>query len=348
MEKDDARKNVQSLLEKRKTIVKMKKAGFKKSKIAETCGVSRPMVDAVLSLYEKGGMNALKPKTRGRKDREKRLLSANQESEIQKLIRDKRPEQLKFKFALWTREAVAELVRSKFGVKLAKRTVGDYLKRWNFTPQKPIVRAYEQNPEAVKKWLEEEYPKIKADAVCENAEIHWADETAIVNTDVRGRSYAPCGQTPVVKAPGCRERFSMISAVNNRGKCHWMMIDGAFDATKLIDFMTALVKDVYADGKGKKVFLVMDNLRVHHSKPVKEWLEANTDKISVFYLPSYSPELNPDERLNADLKHEISSNAPARTREKLRSHAESHMKMVSNSPERVIKYFGDKHVSYAA
>ena len=195
MEKDDARKNVQSLLEKRKTIVKMKKAGFKKSKIAETCGVSRPMVDAVLSLYEKGGMNALKPKTRGRKEREKRLLSANQESEIQKLIRDKRPEQLKFKFALWTREAVAELVRSKFGVKLAKRTVGDYLKRWNFTPQKPIVRAYEQNPEAVKKWLEEEYPKIKADAVCENAEIHWADETAIVNTDVRGRSYAPCGQT---------------------------------------------------------------------------------------------------------------------------------------------------------
>ena len=90
--------------------------------------------------------------------------------EIQKLIRDKRPEQLKFKFALWTREAVAELVRSEFGVKLAKRTVGDYLKRWNFTPQKPIVRAYEQNPEAVKKWLEEEYPKIKADAVCENAE----------------------------------------------------------------------------------------------------------------------------------------------------------------------------------
>ena len=99
---------------------------------------------------------------------------------------------------------------------------------------------------------------------------------------------------------------------------------------------------------GRKVFLVMDNLRVHHSKPVKEWLEANTDKISVFYLPSYSPELNPDERLNADLKHEISSNAPNRTREKLRTHAESHMKMVSNSPERVIKYFGDKHVSYAA
>ena len=105
---------------------------------------------------------------------------------------------------------------------------------------------------------------------------------------------------------------------------------------------------LWADGKGKKAFLVTDNLMVHHSKPVKEWLGANIDKISVFYLPSYSPELNPDERLNADLKHEISSNAPSRTREELRSHAETHMKMVSNSPEWVIKYFGDKHVSYAA
>ena len=224
------------------------------------------------------------------------------------------------------------------------RCVGDYLNRWGFTPQKPIKRAYEQQPLAVRKWLDDEYPKIAAKAFDEAAEIHWGDETCVMNTDVRGRSYSPRGQTPETRAVwGSREKFSMISTVTNRGKCRWMIIDGAFNSDRLIDFMGLLVKDA-----GRKVFLILDNLRVHHSKPVKKWLEEHASEITVFFLPSYSPELNPDERLNADLKHKITTVAPARSRKRLLDLTTRHMRLIESSADRVTSYFGDPHVNYAA
>jgi transposase len=147
----------------------------------------------------------------------------------------------------------------------------------------------------VKQWLEETYPDIAKRAKAEKAEIHWGDETAVVNTDVRGRGYQPKGQTPVAyTVGGTRHKLSMISTVTNQGKARWMIVEDAFNSDKLIEFLEALIKDA-----GKKIFLILDNLRVHHSKPVKAWLEKHKEKIEVFYLPSYSPELNPDERLNA-------------------------------------------------
>ena len=125
-------------------------------------------------------------------------------------------------------------------------------------------------------------------------------------SDKDGRSEVACGTTPTTRAVwGSRQRFSMISSVNNQGKCHWMIIDGVFNADRLIEFMGSLVKDV-----PRKVFLVMDNLKVHHCKPVKECLEKNAARIEMFYLPSYSPEMNPDERLNADLKRAITTSVP--------------------------------------
>ena len=135
----------------------------------------------------------------------------------------------------------------------------------------------------------------------------------------------------------------MIPTVTNQGKTRWMIIEEAFNSDKLIEFLEALVKDA-----GKKVFLILDNLRVHHSKPVKKWLEENKEKIEVFYLPSYSPELNPDERLNADLKHEISSKVPVRTKAKLKEAASKYMGKLEQNPERVRSYFRDPHVAYAA
>lgn len=135
----------------------------------------------------------------------------------------------------------------------------------------------------------------------------------------------------------------MISSVNNQGKCYWMVIDGVFNADRLIEFMESLIKDV-----PRKVFLVMDNLKAHHCKPVMTWLEEHKDRIEVFCLPSCSPELNPDERLNADLKHAITTSVPKRTRQGLRKKTEEHMTMVASTPERVKSYFKDKHVRYAA
>jgi transposase len=345
MDKEDARyQKLEQLHERRKQVVRLHRKGQGVMAIVGMTGLSYPAVRLAIDLYEEGGYAALKPTPRGRTSGEGRMLTAEQEEAIRRTICDKRPEQLKMEFALWNRAAVMQLIERECGIKLSVRGVGNYLKRWGFTPQKPIKKAYEQRPEAVKKWLEEEYPDIEQRAKAEDAEIHWGDETAVVNTDVRGRSYAPKGQTPVAYAVGgTRQKLSMIATVTNQGKTRWMIIEDAFNSDKLIEFLEALIKDA-----GKKVFLILDNLRVHHSKPVKAWLEENKEKIECVYLPSYSPELNPEERLNADLKQAIGSKVPARTKAKLKMAATEHMAKLEQSPERVKNFFQDPRVKYAA
>ncbi len=237
-----------------------------------------------------------------------------------------------------------QLIEQEYGIKLPVRSIGKYLARWGFPPQKPIKKAYEQRPEAVRQWLDEQYPAIAERAKAEGGEIHWGDETALVNTDVRGWSYAPAGQTPVAyTVGGTRQKLSMLATVTNQGKTRWMIIDEAFNADRLIEFLEALVKDA-----GKKVFLILDNLRVHHSKPVKAWLAERQDQIELFYLPSYRPDLNPEERLNADLKHAIGTKVPARTKAKLKAVATQHMTEIERSPECVKAFFQDPKVRYAA
>ena len=345
MEKEDARKQSREVLqERRKQVIRLHRKGVGVMQIVEQTGLSWSGVNAALRLFEQGGAAALKPHARGKKPGSGRSLTPEQERAIRMTIIDKRPEQIKMEFALWSRPAVRELIERDLGLKLSVRSVGDYLARWGFTPQKPIKKAYEQRPEAVQAWLEDEYPAIEARAKREGAEIHWGDETALVNTDVRGRSYAPAGQTPVTRAVGgTRQKLSMIATVTNQGKTRWMIIDEAFDADKLIEFLQALIKDA-----GKKVFLILDNLRVHHSKLVKAWVAEHQDQIELFYLPSYSPQLNPEERLNADLKQEIGKRVPVRTKAKLREAANDHMAMLEQNPERVIGYFQDRYVRYAA
>ena len=169
---------------------------------------------------------------------------------------------------------------------------------------------------------------------------------ALVNTDVRGRGYQYKGHTPVAYAPvGKKQKLSMISTVTNQGQTRWMIIDGAFNNEKFIEFLQALIKDA-----GKKIFLIVDNLRVHHSKQVKAWLAELTDQIEMFYLPGYCPELNPDERLNADLKYALGLRVQVRTKEKLRGATEAHMNMLRNNPKRICSYFDDqknKHVEWS-
>ena len=232
---------------------------------------------------------------------------------------------------------MGRLIARAFKIVLSVRGVGKYLKRWGFTPQKPIKKAYEQCPKAMKKWMDEDYPAIAGRAKAEG------DETALVNTNVHGRSYAPKGKTPATYAPGTRQKLSMISTVTNKGQARWMIIDGNFGADRLIEFLEALIKDA-----ARKIFLILDNLRAHHSKTVKAWLAERNDRIEVFDLPSYAPELNPDERLNADMKHAIGAKVPVRTKSKLKAAAEGHMTTIGKSPERVRAYFQDPRVKYAA
>ena len=293
--------------------------------------------------YLAGGWSAVNVKPRGRKRGEGRQLTPEQEAEIRRLICDKTPDQLKMGFALWNRQAVVQLIQDRLGVQLPIRTVGEYLKRWGFTPQKPIKKAYEQRPAEVRKWLDEEYPKIATRAKTEGAEIHWGDETGLRSDDVRGRGYGPKGQTPVVRVNNKREGLSIISTVTNQGKVRWKVFDGAMNADILIDFFKRLIKDAK-----RKVYLILDNLKVHHARRVKDWLADHEEQIEVFYLPSYSPELNPDECLNADLKDRVTRRAPARSKAQLKKAAISPLRKLQKSPRRVRKYFEHKPVRYAA
>jgi len=322
----------------------MSRRGLSKAEISRQLGVSYSSVCTTIWCYEREGAKSLAPKQRGRRAGVGRRLSDEQSARIRRLICEKRPEQMKMDFALWSRPAVMELIERECGMVLSVRAVGDYLARWGFTPQKPIKRAYKQSASAVKAWMEATYPAIAKRAKAEDAEIHWGDETAVVNTDVRGRGYAPKGQTPVAMAVGgTREKLSMISTVTNQGKARWMIIDGAFNSDRLIEFFEALVKDA-----SRKIFLILDNLGVHHSKPVKAWLAEHVEQMEVFYLPSYSPELNPDERLNAGLKHALGSRVALRTKAKLKQATENHMAQLVQRPETIRAYFQDPKVKYAA
>ena len=331
------------LNERRRQAVKLRLSGMKLATVSTTVGLSQGTIISAMKSYKSGGWPAVSIAARGRSVGDGRTLTALQEKRICKLITDRTPDQLKMPYALWSRSAVGDLVEQQFSVRLPVRTVGHYLERWGFTPQKPIRKAYEQRPAAVKKWLDEDYPAIAARAHEEGAEIHWGDETGLRSDDVRGRSYAPKGQTPVVRVCSNRESFSLISAVTNRGKVRWMVFGGALNAQILIRFLKRLIKDAK-----RKVFLVLDNLRVHHAKVVRDWLETQAERLEIFYLPSYSPELNPDECLNADLKQAVTSKAPARTKGQLKKVTVGHLRKLSKSPERIKSYFRHQPVRYAA
>ena len=331
------------LNERRRRAVKMRLSG---ATIAETvlqCELGRSAVIRAKQAYDRGGWATVNVKARGRSQGSGRLLTAGQEDKIQRLIQDRTPDQLKLSYALWTRQAVSELIEAVYGVRLTVRNTGKYLKRWGFTPQRPLKKAYEQSPDAVQKWVNEEYPKIAAKAKAEGAEIQWGDETGLRSNDVRGRGYAPKGKTPVVLANARREKLSVISTVTNKGQMRWKVFSGALNAKVLIGFMERLVRN-----REQKIILILDNLRVHHSKPVKEWLAEHAEKIEAFYLPSYSPELNPDELLNADLKQRVTKAAPARNKSALTRTAIGALRSIQKQPERVESYFQQKDVCYAA
>ena len=331
----------------RKQVVRLKTAGRSSSEVSEITGLSRQSVNATWRRYKSGGNSAISMKARGRVYGAKRKLSQEQEQELKQMMLDKTPEQLKFKFALWTRAAVKTVVKKIFNVDLPLRTISDYLKRWGYSAQKPIKRAYERNPQAVDQWLNSSYPVIVARAKAEGAEINWGDETGIEADNYVAKGFAPKGKTPVVRLSGspARTRINMISAITNQGKVRFMLYDEKMHAGVFIKFLKRLVNDT-----PRKVFLIVDNLKVHHSKPVKQWLakENVKNRIELFYLPSYAPDLNPDERLNSDLKYQIHSGLVSRTKEQVKSKVRSTMKIIQNRPERVKKYFHDPAIAYAA
>ena len=344
MEKIDARTlSPQTQYELRKQVIRLRKKGMTNMATAEIIGISEQHASTVWHIYQRSGIKALKPKVRGRRYGEQRKLTAEQEEAVQKLLLDKTPDQLKLPFALWTRDAVRLAIRERFRIDMPLRTITDYLKRWGFTPQKPVKRAYEQDPKKLVHWLETDYPRIAVLAKQEKAEIHWGDETGIQNDAYHARGFSPRGKAPVVRLNAKKNRINMMSTITNNGKVRFMLYRETMTSQLLIKFMTRLIKDV-----PRKVFLVLDNLRVHHSKKVAQWLDANREYIEVFYLPPYAPEYNPDEYLNGDLKQRIRSGLPARSQKDLVCKTRSFMKTLQRRSHHVKMYFKHKSVAYAA
>jgi transposase len=309
--------------------------------VAELFHVARGTVTMWVNDYKRNGKSVFKAGKRGRP--KKISLKPAEAAVIVRLIKEKNPDQLKLPFYLWTREAVGLLIERKHGVKLSIWTVGRYLKRWGFTPQKPVRKAFEQDPKQVKQWLEEIYTEIKTKARKENAEIHWCDEMGLRSDCQVGRSYSIKGKTPVIPGTGQRYGFSMISSITNKGKMRFKIFDKEFNSGVFIDFAERLIKT-----SNQRIYLIVDRHPVHKSRRVKDWLESNRERISMFYLPPYSPELNPDEMLNNDVK----SNAVGRRRfdskDEMKLNVRCYLRSTQKLPHVVENYFQAESVRYAA
>lgn len=331
----------------RRVVYAVREDGMSPAQAARTFGVCRQSVAAWVARVESsgGGVKALAARRRGPKPRPR--LEPSVEREIVRAIRNRCPDQLLLPFALWTREATAELVRRRSGRKISVWTAGRYLKRWGMTPQRPTRRAYERDPAAVAAWLKEQYPAIKARAREENALILWGDEMGLRSDDPVGRSYAPRGRTPVVPAAGNRFGCNMISAISNLGRLWFMVFKSRLNARVFAGFLARLLRAV----KRRKLFLIVDSHPAHKAAKVRRWLDAKpaerATRLELFFLPGYSPELNPDECLNQDTKQAMKKHRPRDQREMM-SHVRSHLHRRKKQPQVVRRFFEEEHVRYAA
>ena len=344
MKKIDARKLTQDAQEAlRMRAVKAVRSGMTQRNAAKFFGVSEVIVSRWMKNHRSHGLNGLRKKKRGPKE-SSAFLRGWQAATICNIIRDRHPDQLKLPFALWTSRSIRELIFRKFKIDLSRRTVRRYLKRWGFTPQKPKRIAYEKDPLAADQWKKKQYPAIRALAKAEKARIYWADEMGLRSDHQAGRSYSPKGVTPTRLGTGKRFSCNMISAITNRGDLSFMVFKTKFNSSVFISFMRRLVKEA----NGRKVFLIVDGHPAHRSKMTRQWLEEHAKKIRLFYLPGYSPELNPDECVNNDVKANAVGTQMVKDRQAMIRKVRGYLNKRKSDRVQVKKYFHQEDVKYAA
>jgi transposase len=327
----------------RKTIVKMHIKGITPNDISNIMDVKLRHIHSTIKKYKEGGWEAIALKTMGRPIGSNTILTHEQEEVIKKELTTKAPEAHGLPGFLWDMRNVLLLILVMFNIKVPRSSMSEYFKRWGFTPQRPVIRNYKQNPEHVRAWLDIEYPRIKARAKQENADIYWGDEVGIQNECNYVRGYAPKGQTPSAKVSSEKKiRINMVSAINNQGKLRFMTYETKMNQQRLIDFMKRLIKS-----NDRKVFFILDNLTVHHGKIAIAWVEENKDHIEVFYLPSYSPDLNPGEYFNGTLKRELAKRGNSNTKEKFIKQVRSSARKIQANKKLVCNLFDAKDVKYA-
>ena len=344
-EKVDLRKvSDEANYELRKQVVNMKRAGISNNEVSSIMGINPTQVSRIWNWYKHGGTKALKPKQRGRQKGERCKLTKEQQRGIRQAIIDKTPDQLKLGSCLWTRQSICDYIKREYKVSMTVRSITNYLKAWGLTCQRPTKRAISQDDVRVRDFMEKEYPAIAKRAKEEKAVIYWGDEVGLSNQENYQRGYAPKGQPPVLGVQSKKERINMLSAITNQGKkskTRFMIFRDSMNQDKLIEFMRRMITDV-----PEKIFFILDNLKVHHGKRVAKWVEKHKERIELFFLPPYAPELNPDEYLNNALKHSVHSGIRAHTADELESKTQSFMRTLQHRPDAVEKFFHHKNVRY--
>ena len=313
------------------------------TQIAQLLGVRPETVCRWWTAYLEGGLNALPQDRTGRPLGSGRALSDEQGQHIQQLLRTHTPEELGIAAPLWSRRAVADLIRKELGIFLEVRTVGNYLERWGFTAKRPCRHARDQDSEEVQQWLEETYPTIEERAEQEDAEIHWCDEVGVAADEHPAVGYAPQGEQAKMEVPDRHLRANQISTITNTGQVRFMTYLGTMTATVFLVFLSRLLRSTTG-----KVFLIVDRLRAHKTPEVLRWLDRHRERIEMFWLPRYAPELNPDEYLNNDLKGSVNAEGLPHNKHEVRSRIQAFMRQLLHLPQHVMNYFRHPSVQYAA
>jgi len=339
--KIDGRKLPRKELERiRIEVVTKVQSGSTPTEVAREYDLGTNRVFEYLSRYRNGGWDALRStKSTGRP----RKITAKQMKWLYNTMATKNPTQLEFPFMLWTRKIVQQLLKKKFGLKLSITSVGRLLTQMGLSWQKPLKKAYQRDEVAVKKWLKTKYPYIKKRAKECGAKVYFSDESGLRSDHQSGKTWSPVGETPTIEVSGSRFSLNLISAISNRGDIKYKIIQGRFTADVFIEFLKHLIKDVK-----HKVFLIVDGHPAHKSKKVKKFIRSLKGKLSLYFLPPYSPELNPDEYVWNDVKNNGVARRQIHTKEDLKCAALSHLRHLQKSPDKVKKFFQTKHTKYAA
>jgi len=342
MRDNDGRKLDHKTLEQvRIRVVQQVENGAGPGYLAGALGFARSTVFGWMARYREGGLDALKARpVPGRPQK----ISGSQLRQIYTLIIGNDPRQLSFEFALWTREMVRELIRREFKVRLSVVSVGRLLRKLGLSPQRPLWRAYQQNRVAVERWKNEDYPAIRAEAAAMGATIYFGDEAGVRTDFHAGTTWAPVGQTPVVRTTGTRDSINLISALSAQGALRFSAYVGKFESAVFINFCKRLMHDTSG-----LVFLIVDGHPVHRSKAVKDFVASTQGRLRLFHFPAYSPELNPDEWVWKNVKADRIGRAGIdQAKGSLRIKVVAAMHRLQKLPYLIRGFFFDANLRYIA
>ena len=308
--------------------------------VAQALCVSRAAVFNWLAMYRAGGWQALEARTRGGRPRK---LDGRQMSWVYRTVAGKSPLQLRFSFALWTLDMIRIVIRRQFGIQLSRSSVGRLMEQLGLSAQRPLWRAYQQNPKAVSKWLKDEYPRICAEAKRRGALVFFGDEAGVRSDAHSGTTWAPKGKTPIVSTTGARFGMNLISAVSRTGQMHFAVVEGKVNAEVFIEFLKRLIHN-----RHKPVFLIVDGHPTHKAVMVRKYVETVANKLSLFFLPPYSPELNPDKLVWNDLRNHILGRKVITGPEQMRRVVLTRLRWMRKTPSHVASFFHAPETKYAA